>query len=333
MAGPGSTGHLVQNMSGLFEMLMQRRQIENAEQQQKVNQLVIFGDLLSKSTSPEQANGLQKMFENLGLDPAALSEMRTNIAPTLDTQRAGVIHAGRGKMSTERQAQVGEEAATTAFTGQTALGLDTNNWLRSVLGGDDSDPMTQAMKSRMAAGALPGAVAVDRRLSTDPSAQGIALGTVMNAAQQAGDIRTGQSLGLQAQGQEIQRWGLDIQNQLGWAGNRLGWANLFQQGGFELNRMHLAKAQMAAQAGGDQKALPILTAIDEEMRAGVEQQGQMTSAARDLRIASINAKIMELRKMGYNMDLLPGPGNPRTDPSHGFKSQKDVGVLGITRIK
>lgn len=327
---PGQTNELVQNMSQMFGMLMQRRQIENAEEQQKVNQLVIFADLASKTKNPETLEGLQKTFESFGLDTAALSEIRMSVAPNLDVQKAGAAQAGVRAMSPTELGSMQREAASVAMTGQTSFGMKQNEFLGSVLD-DPKNTFHQAMRTRLATGMDRGALATSERLAGDPNAQGVALGTIMNAAQTQGDVRQGQGLGLQSRGLDLQSRGLDIQqensaqqNSLGWAEHRRGWADLTQRGSLGETGHQLERARIVAETNKDQGAMALFKDIDAAVKQGNEAQGQMSSTGRDILVASINAKIQKLNQMGYNIPF---------STSETFKSGADTGPFGWTRIK
>jgi hypothetical protein len=140
------------------------------------------------------------------------------------------------------------------------------------------------------------------------------------------DVREGQRLGLQRE------LGL-MSNELGWAGERRGWAALTQQGALAQAGMALDKAKLNAMVSQDQNALPVIEALDTEIRDLVDKQGSMQPGMVSTRINSVNAKIRMLNQMGaFGRD--PRTGQPLQMP---LMSAEDViaktAPFGITRIK
>jgi hypothetical protein len=165
--GGSPFSNMIQNFMMLNQVKAQRDQLEHQKRQQMVEGISTFMDQSRAMTDPEQLKNLQQFYsETLGIPTSALDEIRSTIVPHIETMRAGAVRTGRDAMGTEELANVNRTAATSALAGQTPTQMGTDQFLLQTLGGQG--PVSEAMRTRLAAGMSPGELRTSDMLTQQP---------------------------------------------------------------------------------------------------------------------------------------------------------------------
>lgn len=268
-----------------------RRAQQVQEVTQRAQQISAVQQILSTTTDPAQQDQLIEFFGPM-LGPNGSSTMRQIAAatsPTVQTTQAKIV----ADNAVALPEGAGQDIALSALGGTNRAGVAQSGLMEQLLSGTNVQPeWAEAFMQRFTTGMSPGDFAVSQGMAGSDKAQEIALGLALSAPQ---DVQAQQGW----EGLRLTERGQTLQSELGWAGNRLGWAQLASQSALaELDMTtRMAAARQKAEAEGDQNAMKLLeqiTAIEKLI-----QQGNMNRDAIARQMTVMKDYYRQLVGMGY----------------------------------
>jgi hypothetical protein len=160
---------MIQNFMMLNQVKAQRDQLAHQKRQQMVEGLTSYMDQARTMPDPDSLSNLKQFYsQTLGIAPETLDELSASILPNIETQRTGAVRRGMAGMSPEQAGQLDLTAATTAIGGQTPAQMGTDQFLLDTLQGPETNMLSQALRSRLAAGLSPGELKMSATLAGMP---------------------------------------------------------------------------------------------------------------------------------------------------------------------
>lgn len=301
----------IQTFLQLKQVQNQTEQIANNAKAQTIGAMSTFMDLARQTADPGQLTALVDRFSQLGVGtPEQLGSILQHVTPTKEAtagylSKLGVdIAAGRAQGATEAESNLATETAGVQNTGMNKGQTAGSNFLADVFSkvdthGEVGRQLAAGLASRTAAGLTPQQMQQEQDAMALPQAErtqaaGVAARTRLSAPDAAQ-----QQLGL-------------LSNSLGWAGNRLGYAQLASQSAYQTASLAVenAKAQAAARGHDPQVIDNLLSAKNGAMKnlqdalAKHPSKGQLISL-----IGGVNA--INAMLSGYG---LPNEGQLEYDP-------------------
>lgn len=272
------------------QMQRARRAQEVQEVSQRAQQIGAAQQILSTTSDPSKQEELIKFFGPMlgetGED--MMRQIAASTSPTVETTKSRIVSENVGNLPQG----AGQDITLSALGGTSRGGVAQSGALEGLLSQDIPENIQKAWLSRTFAGMDPGALAVSELIAGSPEAQRMQTGQELTAQQQVGAAQGWEGLNLQRRGQTLQ-------NELGWAGNRLGWSQLLSNSALGEARIaaDLQKAQQTAAAKGDQNALGLLEEIGNIEK--LIQQGNMNRDAIARNMTLMKDYYRRLVEMGY----------------------------------
>lgn len=238
---------MASGISDFIQTFLQLKQVQNQTEQiaqqarfQTVNEMNTFMELAKQTADPGQLTALVDRFAQLGVGtPEQLGSILQHVTPTVEATKGylsklGVdISSGRVTGTPAAEANLASETASVQNTGMNKGQAAGSSFLADIFSkvdthGEIGRQLAEGLASRTATGMTPEQMQQGQDFLNLPQnertqAAGVAAQTRLSAPQSA-------------------------QNQLGWAGNRLGYAQLASQSAYQMGELAVenAKAQAAA---------------------------------------------------------------------------------------
>jgi hypothetical protein len=287
-----------------FLMLDERNRAVRAQKVQEVTQraqqMGALVTIAQQTSDPDKQRELLAMFgPMLGKGGTeTLAHLLSSSSPSAETLRNRAAYQGTQAMDSGQADRVNAEAATTLLTGQTRGQLAQSGVTADAAATTPVQPAwQQAFIQRLLTGQDPGGFAVSQaQAALDPTqlsdAAKIGLRLQLSPLEAQNVAQGWSSLAVQRRGQ-------DIQSSLGWAGNRLGWAQLTSQSALAEAGMavDLRAAQLQASGKHDEAGLDLMKEARQTM--DVIQQGQLNAPQRLEYFNYLRSVYSQLRARGY----------------------------------
>lgn len=267
---------------------------------QRAQQMGALMTIAQQTSDPDKQRELLRMF-GPQLGPGGtetLAHLLTSTPPAAETLRNRAAYNGVQAMDSGNIDQLNREAATTVLTGQNQGQVAQSTLTANTINNTAIQPGWQtAFIQRMLTGQNAGEYALSQAQAalspTDlTSASKIGLRLQMSPLEQQNVAQGWSSLGLQRRGQ-------DINSSLGWAQNRLGWAQLTSQSALAEAGMavDLRQSILAAQGKADEQGLNLMGEARKTM--DVIQQGNLNAPQRLEYFNYLRGVYRQLRERGY----------------------------------
>lgn len=326
MASNSPTQDFLQNFLAIAQFVQQRdaqqRELDQREKAQQLTALQTLGTLFQSAPNAEAMKPfIEAIGPNTGVDTEALLNLAANVAPSEVALRGGAAKAGRGAQTPDQLAAQNAEAASAVTTGMNSGQAATAGFFSDAIGGLSGEQLASLSGPavmRQLTGMDPGSLAFSMAQSSmGPEAlmraARIAANLELSPAQSTSfDLERGNQA-LTARGQAITAQGQQLQYQASMAGNRLGWAQLAQQGQLGMLGLELDKARLGMQQGGQGSGLTmgdIPEIIDTQRQMMADVQKVTSPVERQQLVAGINTLNQLLNSMG-----VPTPNLNEADQS------------------
>lgn len=335
MPSNSPTQDFLQNFLAIAQFVQQRdaqqRELDQREKAQQLTALQTLGTLFQSAPNAEAMKPfIEQLGPSTGVDTEALLNLAANVAPTEAALRGGAAKAGRVAQTAEQQAGQNAEVASAVLTGMNSGQAATSGFFSQAIGGLDegqlsalSGPAVMRQLTGMDPGSLAFSVA---QSSMGPEAlmraARIAANLELSPAQSTSFELERGNQALTARGQSITAAGQQLQYQATMAGNRLGWAQLAQQGELGMLGLQVERERNAIQAGaksgltlGD---IPEIVSTQRQMMADVQK---VTSPVeRQQLLSGITTLNQLLNSMGVPTPDLTQAGQQDIGPAKVFRT-------------
>lgn len=326
MANGSPTQDFMQNYLAVATFLQnkeaQNRELDQRETQQQLQAMQTLSTLFQNAPDAEAMKPfIEAIGPRTGVDTNALLNLAANIAPSEAAIRGGAAKEGRRSQTATQQAGQNAEAASAVTTGMNQGAAAMSGFWSQALGGMPGEQLAALSGpavTRQLTGMDPGSLAFSTaQASMAPEelvrAARIAANLQLSPAQETSFSleRSGQAL--QARGQDITAQGQQLQYQASMAGNRLGWAQLAQQGELGMLGLQIEQARLGAAQGGKGSGLtmgdiPEIIGTQRQMMADIQKA--TSPVERQQLQAGINTLNQLLNSMG-----VPTPNIAAADQS------------------
>lgn len=328
---------LVQQVIMLTQLQQQRQAAEVARRTAQVGQLEGLMRLARQTRDPQLLDNLVQTGAQMGLDPDTLTQLFQHTAPTGDvlpqyaTQQGLRIAEGTATAPTPEAGSLFGAAAAQNLTGQSRLGLATDEALTGMFGEgmggltpDARQRMAEGLVVRAASGLTPGAFARDTAVAgMSPEALGTAaemeLGLRPTAAQEQG-------FGLQFAGLEQRAQEHADQMALALSQQNLAERRFIFEAGLSTEELNVRKLQ-AQQKGVDIN--PIMEDYGKHLQFLQENKDGMSQAELQRRLDYINMRAAQIESA---LGLLPWQADAPEGTRMGAKPLSTDDVLQPGRI-
>ena len=309
----------------------QNRELDQREAAQQLNAMQTLSTLFQNAPNAEAMKPfIEAIGPRTGVDTNALLNLAANIAPSEAAIRGGAAKEGRRSQTPTQQAGQNAEAASAVTTGMNQGVAAMSGFWSQALGGMPGEQLAALggpAVMRQLTGMDPGSLAMSlAQASMAPEELGqaarIAANLRLSPAQETSFAleRSGQAI--QMRGQDISERGQNLQYQATMAGNRLGWAQLAQQGELGHLNLQLEQARMGMAQGGKGTGLtmgdiPEIISTQRQMLADVQK---VTSPVERQQLqAGINTLNQLLNSMGVPTPNLSAADQSAFGPSSLFR--------------